>query len=98
MTLAELIRLIDSKKRIRELEEKRKANFDYLLADLVGRSVARIYNKNQAYPGIEEVYPTLFNSQEVQEQKQQKKDELSALRFKQFVNSHNKKFNKEGSK
>ena len=49
-------------------------------------------------PGIEEVYPSLFDSQEVKEAKQQKKDELSALRFKQFVNSHNNKFKKEGNK
>ena len=90
--------MIDSKKRIQKEEARNKANFDYLLAELIGRSVARIYSSSMNMPSIEEVYPSLFNAEEIQEAKQQKTNELSALRFKQFVNSHNKKFKKEGNK
>ena len=97
-TLAELTRLIESKKRTQKREARDKANFDYVLADMVGRSISRLYSSSAHMPSIEEVYPSLFDSQEIQEAKQQKKDELSALRFKQFVNSHNKKFQKEGNK
>lgn len=73
-----------------------RATFDYNLADLIGRSVARAYNSNNHMPDISEVYPTLFDSEAIKQQKQEKKAELSALRFKQFAESFNKNFNKEG--
>lgn len=98
MTIAELERAIDSKKRLYISESREKAAFDYTLADLIGRSVSRIYNSVSKMPEISEVYPTLFDSQEVQEQKAQKQAELSALRFKQFATSFNSKFNKEEAK
>jgi hypothetical protein len=98
MTIAELERAIDSKKRLYISESREKAAFDYTLADLIGRSIARIYSSTSKMPEISEVYPTLFDSQEVQEQKAQKKAELSALRFKQFATSFNSKFNKEEAK
>lgn len=92
MTLAELERLINSKKRIQRDQAKEKAAFDYVLADLIGRSVSRIYNSSNKLPEISEAYPSLFDTQEVEDQKQAKRDELSALRFKQFANSYNNKF------
>lgn len=75
-----------------------KATFDYALADLIGRSVARIYNSSNKMPDISEVFPTLFDSEEVKQKKQEKQVELSALRFKQFAQSFNQKFNKEVAK
>ena len=92
MTIAELERLINSKKRMQKAQAQERANFDYVLADLIGRSVARIYNSSNKLPEISEAYPSLFDSKEIEEYKQNKKDELSALRFKQFANSYNKKF------
>ena len=91
MTIAELNRLIASKKR----REQRKASFDYVLADLIVRSVARVYNSANTMPTLSEAYPTLFNKKEEEEKIQEQKDELSALRFKQFAQSFNKSF-KEG--
>lgn len=43
-------------------------------------------------PEISELYPTLFDTREIVERKKAKQDELSALRFKQFAASHNKKY------
>lgn len=97
-TLAELTRLIDSKKRIYKREAQDKAHFDYILADLIGRSIARIHSSSNKLPNIAEVYPALFDAQEVAEKRQEKKDELSVLRFKQFAQSYNKQFNKEVGK
>lgn len=91
MTLAELSRLIESKKRIKKRQEQEKAVFDYTLADLVGRSVARVYNSMNKLPEISEAYPTLFDSEDIQERKQEKLDELSAARFKQFAQAYNNK-------
>ena len=88
MTLVELLRKFQSYKRVKENQEKEKATFDYLLADLIGRSVGRLYNKNNSYPKINEVYSSLFPIDE--EVEQETKDALSAIRFRQFANSFNK--------
>lgn len=79
-------------------EAKEKASYDYILGDLIGISVARSFDKKNKYPEIAEVYPTLFDSQEVVERKQESQAELSALRFKLFADSFNKKFKKEVAK
>lgn len=94
MTLAEFGRILESKKRIEKRKAQEKATMDYVLGDLIGRSIARLYSSSATYPEIAEVYPTLFDLQEVEQRKAQKKAELSALRFKQFANFHNNKMNK----
>lgn len=98
MTLGEIERAIESKQRIQKREQQEKASFDYILADLIGRSVARIYSKSNKYPSIEEVYTSVFDAKEMQERKEAKTAELSALRFKRFAQAYNNKFNKEVSK
>ena len=97
MTLGELERIVESKKRVQKVQAQEKASYDYILADLIGKSIARIYSSSARMPEISEVYPTLFDSKEMEEKKQEKKAELSALRFKQFAESYNKKF-KGGAK
>ena len=92
MTIAELERAISSKKRVQKREAQERASFDYILADLIGRSISRIYNSANNVPSISEVYPTLFDSKEIEDAKSVKQDELSALRFRQFAQSFNKRF------
>lgn len=92
MTFGELDRVIESRVRVKKKEHQEKASFDYILAELVGRSIARIYSSSAKYPHISEIYPTLFDSEEVEQKKQEKRVELSALRFKQFANSFNANF------
>lgn len=92
MTLAELERAINSKRRVEKIRAQEKASFDYILADLIGRSFARTQSSANHMPEISEVYPSLFDSQEIQEKKQEQKAELSVLRFKLFAESYNKKF------
>lgn len=91
MTIAELERSIDSKKRRIKEEDQRRATFDYILADLIGRSVARVYNSSNEMPAISAVYPTLFDGAEEQERIVEKQDTLSAARFRQFAESFNKR-------
>lgn len=92
MTINELERAIKVKKRRQETQEKKQAVNDYILADLIGRSVSRCFNSNNKMPAIAEAYPSLFDSEEIEEAKQQKQMELSALRFKQFADTFNKNF------
>ena len=63
-------RLFASKKRTKLAEEKERAHFDYTLAELIGHSVARIYNKENEYPKIELVYPSIFDTKEMEVERQ----------------------------
>lgn len=92
MTLAEATRQIESKKRTQRQQAQEKASFDYILADLIGRSVARLHSSSNRMPPIAEVYPSLFEAAEIEEKIQEKKNQLSVLRFKQFAQSHNNKY------
>lgn len=96
MTLAELERAIASKRRLQKVEAQERASFDYILADLIGRSIARVQSSANRMPEIAEVYPSLFDSEEIKQKKQEKQAELSALRFKLFAESYNKKFKQKG--
>lgn len=95
MTFAELDRALQSKRRVEKRKLQEKASFDYILADMIGRSVSRVYNSANRMPDIAEVYPTLFDSEEIKVQKQEKKNELSVLRFKLFADSYNKNYQGE---
>ena len=95
MTIGEITRQLESFERTQRQKQKDKASFDYIQAELIGRSVARIYSKDSKYPEISEIYPSLFPPENTEEQKQAKRDELSVLRFKQFTEAFNQKL-KEG--
>jgi hypothetical protein len=96
MTFAELERAMSSKRRLEKLRAQEHASFDYLLADLIGKSVSRIHSSANKMPELAEVYPSLFDSEEVQEKRAEQKAELSALRFKLFTQSYNQRFYKGG--
>ena len=98
MTLAELDRAMASRHRMIKAQAQEKASFDYLLADLIGKSIARIHSSANTMPEISEVYPSLFDSQEIQEKRQEQKAELSALRFKLFAKSYNDRFKEVAKK
>jgi hypothetical protein len=97
MTFSELTRALSSKKRILKQQAQERASYDYILADLVGRSLGRFFSSSNKFPEVAEAYPSLFNVEQIQEAKAQKQAELNIARFKQFAESHNKRF-KEGSK
>lgn len=98
MTISEITRMAKSKQRTTITESKERAMFDYLLADLIGKSVSRIYSNSARMPELYEVYPSLFEQEDIEEKKQEQRDNLSALRFKQFAQSYNKRFKKEEAK
>jgi hypothetical protein len=92
MTIAEIVRSINSKKRLQKMQAQERAIFDYKLAELIGRSYARLHSSSNHMPSIAEAYPSLFDSEEIKEQQQEKRDQLSELRFRQFAQSYNKRF------
>jgi hypothetical protein len=95
MTIAEFERAIASKRRMILNEAKERAAYDYILGDLIGKSIGRIYSSATKYPDISQAYPSLFNSEDLAQARMEKQAELSALRFKQYANFHNKKYKEE---
>lgn len=99
MTIGELTRAMKSSNRVKKAELQEKATFDYTLAKLLGRACGIAFGTTKSeFPEIASVYPMLFDSEEIKQRKQEKQAELSALRFKQFAESFNQKFNKEAAK
>ena len=90
MTIAELIRAMESKNRIEKARAQEKAAYDYILADIIGRSISRLYASSNHYPHIADVYTTLFDKQALEDKEQERRAELSVMRFKQFAELHNK--------
>jgi len=91
MTFTEVRNRVDCYTRRKKVLDQERATYDYILADLIGRSVSRLYSSTNNLPEIEKVYPGIFNEDKLQEQRDQKKAELSAMRFRMFAISHNKR-------
>lgn len=81
-----------SARRVEKQRAQEKASFDYILADLIGRSNSRVHSSANKMPEMADAYSTLFNSDEIKIKKAEKQAELSALRFKEFAQSYNQKF------
>lgn len=98
MTPGEVGRAIESRNRIVRLKAKEKASYDYVQATLIIKGISICLGDKSSFPTLHDAYPGVFEDivKAKEEEVQQKKMELSALRFKQFAQSYNKKFeNKE---
>ena len=98
MTIGELERYIDSVHRMEVHRLKERATMDYTHALLVGRAIRGSTEENP-FPDLYEVYPKLFLDElnEKEEKEQALQDEISAIRFIQFAESFNSKFDKEAN-
>jgi hypothetical protein len=79
---------------MRKIEAQEKATYDYIQATLIIRGVGIALGSKEDYPTVEQSYPGIFEDmvEKQQQELQQKRDELSALRFRQFAQSYNKKW------
>lgn len=96
MTLGEISRLFDSKARAKKAQDQETAIHNYILGDLIGRSMARLHSSSITYPKIYEVYPSLFDKEEYEEKQRQRITEESIKRLTQFAESFNKRLMEEG--
>lgn len=96
MTPGETSRAIESRNRIAMIEAKEKALYDYIQAKLIVKGISITLGSKESFPQLHEVYPEIFcDVIKAQTEKiEQKKMELSTLRFKQFAQSYNNKFKK----
>lgn len=99
MTIGELSRAVRSAQRNRKAQAREKASFDYTLAQAIGRACGLAFGTIKSeFPDIATYYPSLFDSEEVKQKKQERQAELSALRFKQFAEAFNQRLSKEVAK
>ena len=98
MTPGEVVRFIESRNRIKRIEAQEKASYDYVLANLIVKGVGITLGSKESMPQIHEAYTGLFDDvlKEQEEKIQEKKAQLSALRFKQFAQSYNNKLKNKG--
>ena len=98
MTPGEVVRFAQSRARIRRVEAQERASYDYILANLIVKGVGMTLGSKGSFPTLEEAYPGLFDdiAAKRNEEIQNKKMSLSALRFRQFAQSYNDKFKKQG--
>ena len=68
---------------------KSKAQFDYILADLIGVSVSRMMSKDVEYPSIEDVYPELFETEKEEHDEEAEIAQNNINRFMEFALKHN---------
>lgn len=99
MTIAEVIRAIESNNRVKKAEAKEKAIFDYIHASLIVKGVGITLGSKQSFPAMEDVYSSLFkdDSEELKRKEQEQKNNLYALRFLKFAQAHNQKIKKGGA-
>lgn len=96
MTLAEVVRW--EKGAIFRL--KSKAQFDYILADLIGISVGSKFSDQIEYPTIEKAYSGLFDEQKEENNNEEVIATNNINRFMEFAQRHNammKKGEEDGS-
>lgn len=56
---------------------KQQAQFDYSLADLIGLSVARLFESGNDLPTIYQIYPHLFEEEQKKEQDEMRQEEIA---------------------
>lgn len=96
MTVGEVVRQIESYNRTYIARQKEKATYDYIHASLIVKGVSITLGAKDSYPQIQEVYSSLFNDDTYTNVIEEKRNELTVLRFKQFAQSYNKAYkNKE---
>lgn len=98
MTPREVGRATKSREKLMKVEARERATFDYIQAQLVIKGISICLGDKSSFPTLQEAYVGIFDEMvEEQEAKvQERKHELSALRFKLFAQSYNNQFrNKE---
>lgn len=89
MTLNEVHNYLNSYARREQRRLREKATFDYQLANLIGISVSRLFSANNKMPEIYEVYPEIFDIQEIENKRQEMRTKQSVDRLMDFVQAYN---------
>jgi hypothetical protein len=96
MTIGEFNRIYNSKMRVKKVRDQEVAIHNYILGDLIGRSMARLQSSSVTYPQIYEAYPSLFDKDEFERRQKERITEESIQRLKQFAESFKKRNDKGG--
>lgn len=97
MTFGELDRWSSSRGRQEKQKAKERATFDYALAFLIGRAFGA--SEEHPFPDLFDAYPELFSDEreKLLAEQEERNAQLSAIRFIQFAESFNSKFDEEAN-
>jgi hypothetical protein len=65
MTIGEFNRIYNSKMRVKKVRDQEVAIHNYILGDLIGRSMARLQSSSVTYPQIYEAYTSKDNTKTI---------------------------------
>ena len=93
MSLSDIKRYFEKVAEKQLNEQRTAAILQYIQADIIGASVARLMSKSAKFPPLEKVYPNLFEPvlDEMEIAKQNRRNELSIERMKIYAAAHNRK-------
>lgn len=86
MTYGEITLVVKGWQEKEKRKQQEQAYHNYILADLVGASVARLMDKKAKFPKIHEVYPHLYDAP-----KEKQAWEISKERMMKYALMQNKK-------
>lgn len=91
MTYEEMRLVIDSFNRREKARVQEMASMNYQLGNLVGMSVARLFDEKAKYPTLFEAFPTLFDDLEIDTTPRQQDWRIMKDRLQQYATAHNTK-------
>lgn len=97
MTYLEITTAIKAYNNKQKYEMQKKASMDYVLADLIGSSLSRLFSKDAKYPQIHDVYPHLFKEEKQKQEKQPQQQQHWQI-MKERINAYASQKRKRGEK
>ena len=88
MTVGEVVRAIDAYEAMR----RDRAYFAYTNAMTVGLFISAMFNSGRKPPTMQEIYPELFQGDDVEEQEQKQTTDASVANFMKLANAINERF------
>lgn len=91
MTINEIVNFLKAKRKEDEARLQERALMDYKLANLIMLA----FHDHKSFPEFREFYSFLNfedDAEEKERKEQERRDELTAIRFRQFADSFNARF------
>lgn len=96
MDLNEVRRAMNAAIERHKEEMREKAMFVYSLAELINLGTARALGGKGDWPEIEEVFPSLFDAEKMQEERRLQKGQRFAEQFKAYAEAWNERIEEDG--
>lgn len=97
MTLGELARWFDARRRETQAKAEMRAALDYKQAYAIGRAFAATQSRRNKFPSFDDIYGALLEAdQEYQERKAEREAEAFAAKFAAFMDASDRRIKAKG--